>query len=51
MQEKTPRARGERLIDVLIGRLTPDRRLTREINRFEVRISDDGRTCIERLRW
>lgn len=51
MREKTPRARGERLIDALLGWLTPDRALKREINRFEVRVSDEGDTWIERLRW
>ena len=51
MREETPRARGERLIDALLGSLTPDRELKREINRFEVRVSDDGDTWIERLRW
>ena len=36
MREKTPLARGERLIDALLAWLTPDRGLKRELNRFEV---------------
>ena len=51
MREKTPRARGERLIDAILAWLTPDRGLKRELNRFEVRVSDDGDTWIELLRW
>ena len=51
MSERTPTARGDRLIDALLGWLTPDRPLRRELNRFEVRVSDDGDAWIERLRW
>ena len=51
MREKTPRARGARLIDALLAWLTPDRQLQPELNRFEVRISEAGDTWIERLRW
>ena len=51
MREKTPLARGERLIDALLAWLTPDQGLKRELNRFEVLVSDDGDTWIERLRW
>ena len=51
MREKTPLARGERLIDALLAWLTPDRGLKRELNRFEVQVSDDGDTWIELLRW
>ena len=51
MREKTPLARGERLIDALLAWLTPNRGLKRELNRFEVQISDDGDTWIELLRW
>ena len=50
MPEKTPRARGERLIDTLLAWLTLDRRLRGELNRFEVRVSATGDTWIERLR-
>ena len=39
MREKTPRARGARLIDALLAWLTPDRQLQPELNRFEVRIA------------
>ena len=46
---KTPRAR-ERLVDALIAWLTPDRQLRRELNRFEVLVSDVGDTWIKRLR-
>ena len=52
MREKTPRARGARLIDALLAWLTPDRQLQPELNRFEVRVSNaGGDTWIERLRW
>ena len=51
MKEQTPRARGDRLVDALLAWTAPDRPLRREINRFEVRVSDDGETWIERLRW
>ena len=52
MREKTPRARGARLIDTLLAWLTPDRQLQPELNRFEVRVSNaGGDTWIERLRW
>ena len=51
MREKTPGARGERLVGALLAWLTPDRGLKRELNRFEVQVSDDGDTWIERLRW
>ena len=51
MPEKTPAARGDRLIDALIVWITPDRPLEPGINRFEVRVSEPGDTWIERLRW
>ena len=51
MAEKTPAARGDRLIDALIVWITPDRPLQPGINRFEVRVSEAGDTWIERLRW
>ena len=51
MREQTPRARGDALVDALLAWVTPDRPLRRELNRFEVRVSDDGDAWIERLRW
>ena len=51
MPEKTPAARGDRLIDALIVWITPDRPLEPGINRFEVRVSEAGDTWIERLQW
>ena len=51
MPEKTPRARGARLVDALIVWITPDRQLGPGLNRFEVRVSEAGDTWIERLRW
>lgn len=51
MKEQTPSARGDRLVDALLAWTTPDRPLRREINRFEVRVSNDGETWIEPLRW
>ena len=47
----TPGARGDRLIDALLAWLPPDDRLERDVNRFEVQVSDEGDTWIERLRW
>ena len=40
MPEKTPAARGRRLVDALIVWITPDRPLEPGINRFEVRVSE-----------
>ena len=51
MREQTPRARGDRLVDALLAWVAPDRPLRRELNRFQVRVSDDGGAWIERLRW
>ena len=51
MREETPRARGTRLIDALLAWLPPDSQLGRALSRFEVLVSDDGDTWIERLRW
>ena len=50
MGEQTPRARGDRLVDALLAWLmTPDRRqLEPDLNRFQVLVSDDGDTTIER---
>ena len=44
MPEKTPAARGDRLIDALIVWITTDRPLEPGINRFEVRVSEAGDT-------
>ncbi len=51
MRADTPGARGDRLVDALLAWMTPDRALRRDLNRFEVRVSADGDTWIERLRW
>ncbi len=48
MREKTPSARGVCLVDALITWMTPDRQLGPELNRFQVGVSDDGNTWIER---
>ena len=47
MREKTPHARGERLVDALLAWLTPNRQLGPEINRFQVRIWQDDDPWIE----
>ena len=51
MQAQTPRARGDRLIDAFLAWLSPDQQLRGALNRFEVRVSDEGDTWVERLRW
>ena len=51
MSAETPAGRGRRLVDALIGWITPARQLEPGINRFEVRVSEAGDTWIERLRW
>ena len=48
MKEGTPGARGDRLVDALLAWLTPDRQLEPDLNRFQVLVSDDGDTKIER---
>ena len=52
MKEPTPEARGERLVDALLAWLTPDRELELEpepdLNRFQILVSTDGDTRIER---
>ena len=47
----TPGARGDHVIDTLLAWLPPDDQLERDVNRFEVQVSDEGDTWIERLRW
>ena len=51
MQQETPGARGERLIDALLAWMKPYRQLGPNINRFQALVADDGDTWIERLRW
>ena len=48
MREKTPGARGGCLIDVLLAWMTADRQLAPELNRFQVCVSDNGDTTIDR---
>ena len=38
----------DRLVDALFAWLTPDRQLAPDLNRFQVLVSDDGDTRIER---
>ena len=48
MQEETPGARGNRLVDALIAWLSDDRNHQLEdLNRFQVYVSDAGNTRIE----
>ena len=51
MPERNPEARGRRLLGALHVWLAADRSLRRGINRFEVRVAENGDTWIERLRW
>ena len=48
MPPETSTDRGRCLIDALIVWITPDRPLGPGLNRFQVRVSDDGGTWIER---
>ena len=48
MREQTPGARGDRLVDVLLAWMPPDHPLDPDLNRFQVWVSDDGDTRIER---
>ena len=49
MGEQTLEARGDRLVDALLAWLTtPDRQLEPDLNRFQVLVSEDGDTRIER---
>ena len=48
MREGDAVGRGERLVDALLAWLTPARRLGPEVNRFQVLVSDDGDTRLER---
>ena len=51
MPDRTPEARGRRLLEGLQVWLAADRALRCGINRFEVRVAENGDTWIERLRW
>ena len=51
MPDRNPEARGRRLLDALRVWLAADRSLRSEINRFEVQVTENGDTWIERLRW
>ena len=51
MQAETPQTRGDRVIDTLLAWLSPDRPLQGNLNRFELRVSDEGDAWVERLRW
>ena len=51
MPDATPEARGRRLRDALHVWLAAYRSLRCGINRFEVRVAENGDTWIERLRW
>ena len=51
MPDRTPEGRGRRLLGALNRWLEADRALKCGINRFEVRVAEDGDTWIERLRW
>lgn len=51
MQEATPDARGDRLMEALRVWLKPDRQLADGVNRFDVLVAEDGDTRLERLRW
>ncbi len=51
MPDATPKARGRRLLDALHVWLAAGGSLRCGINRFEVRVAENGDTWIERLRW
>ena len=52
MPDKTPEAKGRRLVDALLAQVRNGNiSLRATINRFEVRVSVTGDTWIERLRW
>ena len=48
MREGDALGRGDRLVDAILAWLTPARRLGPEVNRFEVLVSADGATRLER---
>ena len=48
MQEKTPGARGHRLVDVLLAWLSDNRdHQLEDLNRFQISVSNAGDTKIE----
>ena len=52
MPDKTPEARGRRLVDALLAQVgKSDPPLKSALNRFEARVSAAGDTWVERLRW
>jgi len=52
MPDKTPGARGRRLVDALLAQVgKSDLPLKSTLNRFEARVSAAGDTWVERLRW
>ncbi len=51
IRAETPRTRGDRVVDARLAWLSPRHRPRRHLNRFELRISDQGDTWVERLRW
>ncbi len=51
MPDATPQGRGRRVLNALHVWLATDRPLRCGINRFEVRVAENGDTWIERLRW
>ena len=52
MPDKTPEARGRRLVDALLAQVRKsDLPLRSALNRFEARVSAAGDTWVQRLRW
>ena len=52
MPDKTPEARGRRLVDALLAQVgKSDPPLKSALNRFEARVSAAGDTWVARLRW
>ena len=52
MPDKTPEARGRRLVDALLAQVgKSDLPLKSALNRFAVPVSAAGDTWVERLRW
>ena len=52
MPDKTPEAKGRRLVDALLAQVRNGNiSLRPALNRFDVRVSVSGDTWIERLRW
>ena len=51
MPDATPETRSRRLLDALHAWLAADRSLKCGINRFEVRVAENGDTWIDQLHW